>query len=573
MSDPNWIEEDNWHNPIKSLSRRPFLGEIIFPDNEYSVSGADAYNKLALFYSHKRDDTDALDKLDFFMSSGDHRLLLIEGSVGIGKTWFIRHSTQIRKHDYSGRCAVIDMIRSDASNPGKTIYRRIHSILDRFFIAVGTSTTAMIRLSGEIRYRTANGINPEDVLTDRQKHELTEEIEQLKSDINGNDDLSADLKLGLLEHLPAEESGVLPNLFIVLDNLDRLDLDQQNKVIEASIRILSNSRVRLILPLRDTSKFLVNQYSSLSQYTPLRCRLGKLKVADVIQPRFEVHQDGRYFGDSDKVVDGNDTFTFPNLFNYIRTGKGFVVIDSIGRVNLRRMIDCLDRLLTSNHLLGLRNIGNIEKTVQSLMLAEGKREDETSAIIDLFRPPNEHRRTRASLCMFRVSERAYHRDELSFEDQEHTDFFSALGYSGKHIFESVVNLVGAGVLESSAGDDVESLRKHRSLKNAGDMRVTPLGKLYHESLLDTEWYYNGIRRSLAHWAPIDYVHRDRANQYPYMTPSTLHGYLIDAEETEQVSLAKWENTESRAISGENKLSAPSQKYRKVQKRIGRAIKW
>lgn len=571
MKAPGWTEDDQWINPIRTATRRPFLGEIIFPENQFSEAAAEANAALGRFYSPHRDDTEAIEALDNFMTIGDHRLLIIEGAVGIGKTWFVRFTTQIRKHRHSGRCGVIDMIRADPDNPATTIFSQVPLIVDGFLAAVGTSTDTLLNRTVEIAFRSRKGMGAHEVLEDVHKYEIAKEVDRMQMEVGAFGEPASRLRLRALESLPPNESGVIPNLYLVLDNLDRLEQRHQEAMIGTSISILSNSRVRLILPLRSTSQFLLNQYSNLSQFSPLKCKLSRLDVKSVVKPRFVVHRDGARFGSAEAVADNDRTYTFPQLYEKIVNGTGFAVLEAIGRVNTRRLIDCLDRLLVSNHLRGLKNIGHIEEVVQALMLGQGKVSDETAVILDLFRPPKARVKTHASLVYYRVAERAHKQNEVMFSDLESTDFFKALGYDMTDVWEAIVALLGSGVLESAEGHDVDSITRELRPSRIGEIRATPLCALYFQRLLQTEWYYNGVRRSIAHFAPEEYVQYDQKRGYPFLTPKGLYAYLKDAEEREAASLARWANDGNKQISGEKQLSRPSDKFFKYLKSIGKPI--
>ena len=552
MTESDWAEPQDWSNPLRRAKPLPHLGEIIFAQDDESESGKLALKLLERFYSAARVLNHEQEELDKFLDNPSCPILLIEGSAGIGKTWFVRYNLLVRKHAYQGYCGVIDMLRHTGTDVRKTLMTQLVPIIDRYFVSIGTSFRLAIQLVLDRKYRLRHGISQEQALSEPQLATIANDALSL---IDSRDIESlSQLRLQALE----EVAG--PYLFIVIDNLDRLSLAAQEDVLTEVVRICRNARVRLIVPIRTTSKYLNSWFSGLRQYHADRMKLSSLKVKEMLRPRFEYGSSACSLPTGPIVRDHGTAFSYRDLYTLLVGGDTGLLIDAIGQANARVVFEAVDRILYSDHLGALRNLSDADKAIQALMLADHRRGDQTSLLINLLGPVEGKNARDSKFLLFRVAEtvRSATPGHINFAEQDVRDHLFSYGYENERlIILAIAQLVGSGVVVSDDGLDHQAILDLSSLADLGEFRASPLCDMYFNLLLNKSWYYFAVKRTLV--GVIDgWVSRDDHRGYQYMSHSDLYGYLNEIEEFERRAREQWKGNGRRVSTIVSRPLRPTQ---------------
>jgi predicted ATPase len=133
-------EPIEWENPVKKTGNGPYFGDVIFPGDPRVPAAAESLKVLREFYceSRKYHQSD-LSKLKAYLASPNEPLFIVEGEVGIGKTWYMRyHLTQqsAASAGQPGFTGVVDLLRAGPERAIVEVYSQICPILELYFFAV-----------------------------------------------------------------------------------------------------------------------------------------------------------------------------------------------------------------------------------------------------------------------------------------------------------------------------------------------------------------------------------------------------------------------------------------------------
>ena len=328
-----------------------------------------------------------------------------------------------------------------------------------------------------------------------------------------------------------------PMLFVAIDNIDRLSQWDQEHMVDVVSRILRNARIRLIVPLRTTTPLLLDRLRGLHEIRHDVMKLSRIGLEAMVRKRFQMTREGLSL-ETNRIADGARSFTFPELFERFSAGDAGVLVWRLSGGNCRIALAMMKRLLMSNHLLKLRNIGNIEFAIHALMLDSAARPDRASPVLNLF--DNEEKGAPGNtLIRLRVLEYFAHKTVVDPGEEEFRIYFERLGYGMDRIKTVLRRMLMTGVVFSHSGLDEKAFEKE-SLSDVREIEITETGRAYLDLLVDKLWYFVAAKRGLAERMPSSRVKIDAEKGYKYITDTDFKGFLREEVQKEVKRARDWD---------------------------------
>lgn len=524
-----WRDEVQWENPIKSAPVKPYLADEIFPEDPRSAAFTESAELLKRFYCEERSTYRSdLGKLNAYLASPNEQLFLIEGDVGIGKTWFIRYHLTVARETVSKAChaGVIDLLRAGPDNAEFTVYRQICPLLETYFATFFGAPAVALQRYAEEQYRGRLG--PKDI-TKIRGGASTAVTRWLSLDYGAE---YAHHLMAALEHLNG------PLLFIAIDNLDRISEGDQDRLVKLCQTILRNSRIRLIVPLRTTSPLLRDRFRGLHEVRHESMRLSALRLSAMLRPRFSLTREGSSLEDNPVIEDGQYRYTYPRIFStFVDSSAGELVCQLAGS-NCRVVLHMMKRLLESDQLKGVSNIANVQYVIAALMLADNSEPDESAPIINLL-DNEELARAGNGLIRFRVLEYLYQEGSAKPTDRRFQSHFERLGYSRARLKNVLVRMTMASMIYSQKGFDPQALEQ-TDWDDIGLLAITETGRAYFDVLISQLWYYVAAKQCAAPRLPKTYVSKNESQGHYFVRDRDFVDYLREEEAQERGRAREWD---------------------------------
>ncbi len=537
-------EDIYWENPIKSISPKPFLGEIIFPIDPRSKKAIELNELFCKFFCNERfgGNTD-YNKFLSFINSPDKPILVIWGDVGIGKSWFIRY--MFLQKDKLTNCyfGIIDILSIGVITYEETIYKQLCPILESYITHFNGSVEEGLLLYAK------------ELLKNKRKKGTSEKVINANANILLNKWIPLEYTKKYAEILLlALEWLNNPTLFIVIDNIDRTGDEEQVILFNMAKRIFRSVDLRLIIPLRKSSMILTDRFKGLKEQTYDDIELSGLKIDKMLKKRFNFSKKGDDLSKGPYICDKGLKLTFPKLYDKIFQYESGELILKIAGNNVRESLLLIDRFINSNHLIGLRNISNIQYTIASLMLVESSNLDPSYPyIINLFN--NEEQNIPGNtLIRFRILEYFYKEKKIDSRNNYFFRFMKRLGYNEERIKSVLSVMVGTSMIYSNKGI-VANRFDNLYIAELGSFELTNIGKSYWEILLRMQWYYVSIKQGII--INQKYIRVDEVNKNEYITHADLCNFFTDEEDEERIRIKDWEKKNGR-LSGNTFLNSPSE---------------
>ena len=547
-----WAERADWVNPIRSAPVQPHLGEIVFPadsTSSYSDAKQQSERLLALYYCADREAIDRdLRSIDSYLQAPDKQIFIVEGDVGVGKTWFLRYNTVVRPRvQLDHRVGFVDLLHTPPGRVREALYRDLSPILDDYCCHVfGSSSTALYRFALHQWVGRVGGDPGAPTAEDRASAESS--VHQW---LQQDGEKYVERLLTTLELLPG------PLLFIVLDNLDRAAVGDQSAILDIAVRVLRNHRIKLIVPLRRTSTLLRDRFTGLHEVRHQSMALSPLDPGKMIRLRFTYSQDGQSMQDTPIIQDGSRTYTFPEIHDLLFSGETGDLLRALAGHNARVALYCIERLLRSDQLRGIFNLANAQHVIASLMLAADYQPDDGALILNLF-DNEENGRLGSALIRFRVLERLFLDQCINLAHRELVDHLEGRGYELSQVKRVLARFLMADMVELECRLTPSELLNLPPDKcdSLGPIHITRVGKVYVDVLLEKQWYFAAAKRGLAHIVPRAFRSFDEKNRYVYMSHSNLIDYLKNEEGAEKNRKARWQSAHARDLDRMPMLRAP-----------------
>jgi len=549
-----FAEPVGWDNPIKKSSHLLYLADEIFPSDSRLDSYKESQAILRSFYSSDRSDysTD-VNKLNSFLHAPNEQLLVIEGAVGIGKSWFVRYNLEINKtiSDSDGKpsyhSGVIDLLRAVPDNAESHIFKQVCPILEDYFTQYFGSPASALQKYSEEKYRLRFGVKNNDSQLQRIRAGAARWVDNWLSLQDGKE--YAEVLLQAIESL----SG--PLCFLVIDNVDRLSDADQERLVAIVQKVLRNTKIRLIVPLRDTTPLLIDRFRGLNEVRHESMRLGRLNIESMLKTRFAVTKTGESLeGHVISDILHKDTYTYPDIFRLIFCSETGDIIKTISGGNCRVALHMTKRLIESNQIKALRHFSNPQYAIAALMLLDTSEPDPASPLLSLF--DNKERGEEGNaLIRYRVLELFIKEQKLNLNDQRIKNYFYRLGYPPKRIRKVVSRLMMASLLYSLEGYTPEAF-VCTDADDLGYVVITETGEAYQKLLLNMMWYYVVAKYDLAPNMPEERQSQDMEKGYYYITHTDFVEYIKDEERLERGRARKWDSEHGPKFRSIN-LSSPS----------------
>ncbi len=453
---------------------------------------------------------------------------MIWGDVGVGKTWFLRYELEFGGAA-TGRAGVIDALQG-LLEP-ETIYARLCPIMEGYFSELGTSAASALAELRKVQLNRKMGTSEtpgqealaDDTVLSRWKHlEYGSEL--------------ASLYLGAMDLV-----GTAP-LFVVLDNLDKASEDEQESVLRMAARLLRNRLIKLIVPLRYTSRLLGDRFAGLHEFAFRSLELEPLDIREMLRVRFSVSRDGADLSRV-KMPDpaSGSTHTFPELFDllYANEDSSGQMINRLAGPNARFALHLVSVLLFSRQLRALRHIGDPEFAFAAWMLSDTGDVSTTSPLLlNLFDSEEDPPQEGYSLIRYRVLEYLAREGAIDASHAHEKRYFARLGYETSRVRQVLIDFLGGGLVRSSMGFAPDAMRRHEDLDNEGSFSLTPTGASYWNNLLDLMWYYVVAKRATR--VPLPLIKRDAQSETEYLTHSDFVRWLREEEENERRRARYWD---------------------------------
>lgn len=553
-----YAEPVGWDNPIKEVSHLLYLSDEIFPHDPRLTSYKDSLSILRAFYSSDRQQHSAdVQRLRNFLRAPNEQIFIIEGPVGVGKSWFIRYNLEIEHLESAGEnkerfhWGIIDLLRAAPDNAGEEIYKQICPIIEHYLTKNFFSPYNALKQFASEKYRLRLGLEKIQEHAPRIAAGATKLVERWTSLEEGKE--YARILLDSLEFLDG------PMLFIIIDNVDRISDSDQERLIAIVQRVLRNARIRLIVTIRDTTPLLSDRFRGLNEVRHRQMTLSQLNIQSMLEPRFKVSRAGEDIA-TYRIVDANHgkTYTFSQICDAIFDSQTGFMLKVLSGGNCRVALHMARRLIESNQLKALRNITNPQYAIAALMLSDDSLPDPSACILNLFDNKEKGERGNA-LIRYRVLELFLNENKLDLNSQRTKEYFARLGYTQERVKSVVERFMMASVVYSLGGHTPESLLK-AGLDNIGFIVLTETGESYYTFLLNQLWYYIICKKDVARNMPSTRQSYDVNGNYYYITDTNFIEYLRDEERLENDRAQAWDKGHGPKFRGLN-LAKPSIKAR------------
>lgn len=532
-------EEQEWQNPLRKQRLRPFLEDLIFPEDCGSITNDETLDVLKRFYSKDRYSYDSdVEQLNAYLTDPGAHLFIIVGDVGVGKTWFVRYQLAVepRPEQEPSGFGIIDMLRAIEGEAIECVYSQLCPILTRYFRTFfGSAEDALRRLASD-KYASRRSLkmgNSDD------QHRLGAETMVTRWLALDDGVKLGKLLLRALEHLKG------PILFIVIDNLDRASEEDQATLLTMAQRMLKNVRIRVIVPLRRSSTLLLDRFQKLHMASFEDMRLSPLRMKSMLALRFNHTKNGLPLTIDPPIVEKGTTLTWVRVFNRVFDGDAGSLLQEISGSNCRVALQLMKRLLRSTNILHLGNIGSSSAAIPAWMLAPGYEPDEAAPLLNLFDNDRMHEPGNA-LIRYRVLEFLVREEVIDPLNNYFRQYFARLGYSEESVRDVLSRFLMAAMVFSDRGLTPDRL-KELPAEDVGRIRFSETGKAHFEKLLQCEWYYIAAKRAMVKRLPECWVEKDPKSGRYYMTHTNFVDYLKDEEHAERNRIRVWESVNGAAF--------------------------
>lgn len=521
-----------WSNPLRDLEPRPFMGDVYWPDDPREPDWEEAAKALARFYCSDRvsGGTDPEQQLSSYLANPE-KYLILWGEVGIGKSWFIRHELVAGEHSMatgSYHAGFIDMPASGGTAYG--VYRWLKPILETYFERFCGSTEDALRSYSS--YDLANLLaKPEDQLigSDLDNVELSVRTWLKVRDEPSPEDTVSYVRrlLDALQHVDAPQL-----LILVPDNIDKTHDEDQERFVQVAVQLLRNPKIRLIIPLRRSSRLMRDRFSALREFSFQETDLYPLNMREMLLLRFRQSKDGRSLSGKPAADDpplNGARYTFPQISTMLfgpdakRVSASGDLLLTLAGSNAREALLLTERLIYSDQLKALRNIGNPEFAVAALMLPE---HGVSPGVVNLF-DNEEPGKPGNALVRFRVLEYFWNVKRATTSDQSFKRHFRRLGYELDMVKRVVELFVMTQLLVSLRGLSPEDISA-RPFDDIGTLELTECGERF-QGLLRRMWYFVCAKRDV--YLPEERIHTDKQG-VEYCTHQDFIDWLREGEKRE-----------------------------------------
>jgi hypothetical protein len=297
-------------------------------------------------------------------------------------------------------------------------------------------------------------------------------------------------------------------LIIAFDNIDRFTDKEQNIIIDYAARLVGGrSGINVILTIRPNTTTLKSRLSDF--YGETRFKVIHVlcpNVFDIIKKRLSTDRKGRTIDLDDNIPGSIHSWNY-TLRKYINSDNyrglaGFVRDlcstsslsnianiqysikihttdygkDYYQKLDIRHYLKLFNRILLSNSLKDFENIDNLYFGIQSLMIRDsGRMEESESFLFNLFDNEMPHLPGNA-LIRYRVLE---YIKSISILDVTFDEFFDILGYGSKNARNVLNMFIDANLID---------LVNNR-IQNAGELRgILTIPGERHFEVVTNLWY-------------------------------------------------------------------------------------
>ncbi len=531
-----------WKNPIRLLpgKARPYLGGLPWGRESGTLVAEEDLNVLRKFYCEKREQYPRnRDELKAFLISPDTFLLVVWGEVGIGKTWFLRHELLIG--DYSVEtgdihAGIIDLLFGWPDNVTKSAYCHLCPILDQYYAKIGSSSVQAMKAYREHQL-VSRGFDPETLPEPDEDEELSRWL------LLDHSEERADKLLRALEVV----SG--PPLFVVMDNIDKASDEDQDLLIRLATRMFRSQRIRLILPLRRTSRLIGDRFAELHEHNFTEMHLTRLEYRGMLKLRFRFSRAGTDLRDVPPIRDDEgSTYNFPSIYELMFESDVGKMLDDVASDDARVILKLSKQAIESDQLKALRNLSDPQHVLAALMLSdEGKVEPKSPFLLNLF--DSEEPETVSigySLIRYRVLEFLVERDEIDMSEVFPQEYFMRIGFTDIRVKRVLLSFLRASLVYSRRAYVPQTI-ENRLHEGIGAFVVTRTGRAYWETLLSMKWYYEIVARATR--VPKTIIRTQELDEPPhereYVTHTDFIDWLREEEDAERVRIEHWEYSHTR----------------------------
>lgn len=389
----------SWQNPLSramDLDTVPYFGEVQSPTKEWNPDYNEQKTLADALYCHERDGIDNQEaRFRLFFESPTTTTLVIFGHCGIGKTWFAIHNI-VEHRPKNTDFAYIDLRgRPKGAELSIAIHRELGRFLDQYINNSPDPIAALAHYLVPIVRPLFRG-KDFDAKGKPEREKMEEAYLKIASDPSNLADYN-DVRLGYYDN-----SG--KKLFVVVDNVDNYTEDEQLTVFEYVKRtLLGHEGVRVIIPLRPTSRVFINRLEQASDIIFMTTDLTSPSVEHLLKRRLSRSIHGKAL-DLNAKLPGTEKSWSKLLYEYLKSDSASLLRDlcsietDIPPMNYRyrtfignRRYDCrhyirlFRRLLTSNVIDDFENINSEYYAVHALMLRPGEpMEPQSAFLINLF---------------------------------------------------------------------------------------------------------------------------------------------------------------------------------------------
>lgn len=376
----------NWRNPIAHLpsSKAPFFGNLTYP-LKFWRKGYEASKRLvSALYTDSHANREELTRwFNVFLESPQREApLVVIGMLGVGKSWWIaRQLSELPREEYHPILVDLRYCRR-AQNLEDSIEDEIGSYLNEYVTDFSWLYSDLAPLYGD-------DFDPDD--PDIRQRLLDFALEFARP---GN---LTEYNRRRLRFYDRDDS---PQLIVAFDNIDNFTEEEQLKVADLCTRIIgSHPGVKVIITLRPCTLFPLSRLGLVSGESisrpvvlkspklesVLRRRLGTTSKGEQIDPNEEIAGSSLKWRQLLRICLDSDTKW--GMLGFLKdmcattmlsAERGRSVIpsgatDDLGATyDLRHFIKLVRRVLRSDCLEDLRNVGNNYYGIHALMMRAGE---------------------------------------------------------------------------------------------------------------------------------------------------------------------------------------------------------
>ena len=483
-----------WENPLAretNLNKLPHFGDISYP-TKWWLPKYEKEKKIAeILYCHERDDDRDLErKFQSFFNNPTRTVLVLSGDGGIGKTWFAIHNI-IAHRPESTDYAYIDL-RGRPKGPDLVValHRELGQFLDQYINQGPDPIKALHHYLVPIVKPYFNQRKKFDVDGQAVQEKMQDAYYKISSDPARLSDYN-DIRLGYYDNSEKR-------LFVIVDNVDNYSEDEQMMVFEYITRSLfGHEGVRVIIPLRPTSKILINRLDQVLDIIYSNIDLRSPNIDKLLERRISRNINGAEIS-MDSVMSGSSTTWRQLLSKYLSSDSAYLLRDLCSsetdnaqpafrdnkklrhpRFDCRHYIRLFRRIVMSDVIRDYENVASEYFAIHALLLKPGEPLlPQSSYLFNLFdndlpdQPGN-------ALVRYRVLEYFHSNTDIGALFDA---YFRALG-PGPRIAKDVVdNFISAGLLipnviiEPSIGNEI---MRSLSISSAGRRHFAIVRNLWY----------------------------------------------------------------------------------------------